>query len=438
MVQLAAMAGSRLGLLAHAPIPRLRLMVACGGAAGIAAAYNAPISGALFVSEIILGSIAMESFGPLVVASVTSSATLHHFLGYGPVYDVPRVHFVSNYELIFYVLLGVLLGHLAPPFLALLDLARAGFARLRLPLYWQLGVGGLVVGVISIFVPQVWGNGYSVVGTILRGELAGVWLLAVLAAKVLATSATVGSRAVGGVFTPTLFIGSAVGALYGGLLHQLLPTFTAIPAAYALIGMGGFLAATTHAPLTSILMLFEMTEDYEIVLPLMLACVVAHFTAKVYRRGESIYHASLTRALGADGVDDWRLRTIRALVKPVAAVTSPDTRLQELFAKFPARPMTRVYVCDGTKLLAWLDPREALTRLEKQQVTADATVGSVAQPVTFALTPDMTLSAALEGFLRERVTTLPVTPDQWRNTLLGEVSRQDLLLAIQDRMTYPK
>jgi hypothetical protein len=96
--------------------------------------------------------------------------------------------------------------------------------------------------------------------------------------------------------------------------------------------------------------------------------------------------------------------------------------------------MTRVYVCDGTHLLAWLDPREALNRLEKQQVTADATVGSVAQPVTFALTPDMTLSAALEGFL----TTLPVTPDQWRNTLLGEVSRQDLLLAIQDRMTYPK
>jgi len=134
------------------------------------------------------------------------------------------------------------------------------------------------------------------------------------------------------------------------------------------------------------------------------------------------------------------LRTIRALVKPVAAVTSPDTRLQELFAKLPTRPTTRVYVCDGTRthLLAWLDPREVLSRLEKLQVRPDATVGSVAQPVTFALTPDMTLSAALEGFLREQVTTLPVTPDQWRNNLLGEVSRQDLLLAIQDRMTYPK
>src|SRR5579864_6149898 len=337
MVQLAAMLGSRLGLLASAPIPRLRLMVACGGAAGIAAAYNAPISGALFVAEIVLGSIAMESFGPLIVASVTSSATIHHILGYGPVYDVPPVQFVSTWELALYAVLGVILGHLAPPFLALLEFAKSLFARLRLPLYLQLGVGGLIVGLISIAVPQVWGNGYSVVGTILRGQVAGAWLLVVLLAKVMATSATVGSRAVGGVFTPTLFIGCAIGALFGELVHGALPSITSQPAAYALIGMGGFLAAATHAPLTSILMLFEMTADYQIVLPLMLACVVAHFTAKVYRRGESIYHDSLTRALSAHGVDDWRLRTIQALVKPVAAVAPADKRLKDLFAELPKR-----------------------------------------------------------------------------------------------------
>jgi CIC family chloride channel protein len=185
-------------------------------------------------------------------------------------------------------------------------------------------------------------------------------------------------------------------------------------------------------------MLFEMTADYQIVLPLMLACVVAHFTAKVYRRGESIYHASLTRAVSADGVDDWRLRTIQPLVKPVAAVTAADTPLQELLAKLPPRPVSRVYVTEGNKLLAWLDPREVLTGLEQKRLTADASVVSVAHPVTFALTPEMPLSAALEGFLREQTATLPVTSDQWRNALLGEVSRADLLLAIQDRMTYPK
>jgi chloride channel protein, CIC family len=438
MVQLAAMIGSRLGLLARAPTPRLRLMVACGGAAGIAAAYNAPISGALFVSEIVLGSIAMESFGPLVVASVTSSATIHQFLGYGPVYDVPPVHFVSNWELIFYAVLGVLLGHLAPPFLALLDLAKARFAQLRLPLYWQLGVGGLIVGAISIFVPEVWGNGYSVVGTILRGQVVGLWLLAVLAAKVAATSATVGSRAVGGVLTPTLFIGCAVGALFGEALHNLLPRFTSEPAAYALIGMGGFLSATTHAPFTSIMLLFEMTADYQIVLPLMLACVIAHFTAKVYRRGESIYHAPLTRALLAANVDDWRLRTIQALVKPVGATTTGNTRLKDLLAQLPRPPLARVYVTDRDVLIAWLDPREVQAQINERRLSPEATVASLARPINFALTPDMALSAALEGFLREQATVLPVTSDQWRNTLLGEVSRHDLLLAIQDRMTYPK
>jgi CIC family chloride channel protein len=438
MVQLAAMFGSRLGLLAHAPVPRLRLMVACGGAAGIAAAYNAPIAGALFVSEIVLGSIAMESFGPLVVASVTSSATIHKFLGYGPVYDVPPVQFLFNWELTLYVLLGVILGHLAPPFLALLDRARSWFALLRLPLYWQLGAGGLIVGVISIFVPQVWGNGFSVVGNILHGELVGVWLLTVLVAKVVATSATVGSRAVGGVFTPTLFIGCALGALFGGLVHQALPTVTSQPTAYALIGMGGFLAATTHAPLTSILMLFELTEDYQIVLPLMLACVVAHFTAKVYRHGESIYHDSLTRGLTSADVDDWRLRTIQALVKPVTVSTSPETRLKDLLAGLPTRPVGRVYITEDNKLIAWLDPREVLARVNQQQLAPDATVASVARPVACALTQDMSLSQALEAFLRERATVLPVTPDHWRNTLVGEVSRHDLLLAIQDRMTYPQ
>jgi len=438
MVQLAAMLGSKLGLLARAPVPRLRLMVACGGAAGIAAAYNAPISGALFVSEIVLGSTAMESFGPLVVASVTASATAHRFLGYGPVFVVPHVQFASNWELVFYVVLGVLLGHLAPPFLGLLEYAKSRFARLRLPLYWQLGLGGLLVGVISIFVPQVWGNGYSVVGNILGGELVGFWLLAVLASKVLATSATVGSGAVGGVFTPTLFIGCGVGALVGEVLHTLMPSITSVPAAYALIGMGGFLSATTHAPLTSILMLFEMTLDYDIVLPLMLACVTAHYTAKVYRRGESVYHSSVSRGVAAGAQDDWRLKTVESLVKPAVAVVSPSTTLQAMFAGLPKSPINRVYVVHGDEITAWLDPREVLERVKKRQIEADMTVEAIARPITYTLAPDISLCAALDGFLREQATVLPVTPGQWRNTLLGEVSRHDVLLAIQDRLTFPK
>jgi CIC family chloride channel protein len=437
MVQLASMLGSRLGLLARAPIPRLRLMVACGSAAGIAAAYNAPISGALFVSEIVLGSTTMESFGPLVVASVTANATIHRFLGYGPVYDVPHIQFASNWELIFYVLLGVLLGHLAPPFLALLDFAKAQFVRLQLPLYWQLGLGGLIVGAVSILTPQVWGNGYSVVGNILQGQLVGLWLLAVLCAKVLATTATVGSGAVGGIFTPTLFIGCAVGALVGEGLHALLPSVTSVPSAYALVGMGGFLAATTHAPLTSILMLFEMTLDYDIVLPLMLACVTAHYAAKVYRGGKSVYSHALSHRIETSTDDDWTLRTVESLVKPAAATVQRSTTLESVFAGLPTRPINRVYVLENDQIVAWFDPREVLAQLKSGLLSGDMRVEALAKPVTFTLTPQMSLGVALDGFLREQANVLPVTSDQWRNTLLGEVARQDVLLAIRDRLSFP-
>ena len=438
MVQLSAMIASRLGQFARAPVPRLRLLVACGGAAGIAAAYNAPISGALFVSEIVLGSLAMETFGPLVVASVMADATIHRFLGYGPVFVVPHVQFASNWELGFYIVLGVLLGHLAPPFLGLLDYTKSRFVRLGLPLYWQLGLGGLIAGIISIFTPQVWGNGYSVIGNILQGNLTGLWLLAILVAKVLATSATVGSGAVGGVLTPTLFIGCAVGALFGGGLHELMPTIVSVPAAYALIGMGGFLSATTLAPLTSILMIFEMTADYEIVLPLMLACVSAHYTAKVYRNGKSVYDASLHSGATSNEGDDWRLRTVETLVQPAAAVVPDTATLGEALDELPKRPIDRVFVVKGDELVAWLNPREVLERMQQAKLGCHVPVASVAKPVEFALTPEMSLTAALEAFLREQATVLPVTAGQWRNTLLGEVSRSDVMLAIQDRLTYPK
>jgi CIC family chloride channel protein len=431
MVQLAAMLGSRIGRFGRAPIPRLRLMVACGGAAGIAAAYNAPISGALFVSEIILGGTAMESFGPLVVASVVASATVHRFLGYAPVYDVPKVQFASNWELIFYVLLGVVLGHLAPPFLASLDFAKSRFVRLKLPLPLQLGLGGLLVGVISIWVPQVWGNGFGAVGNILNAHLIGWTLLAVLLAKLLATAATVGSGAVGGVFTPTLFLGCAIGALFGGVVHALLPGATSVPAAYALVGMGGFLAATTHAPLTSILMLFEMTLDYDMVLPLMLACVTAHYTAKVYRRGESIYHAALQ---GRTQSSDYQLNTVAALIKPAGAVVSQATTLKQMFEHLPRRPLERAYVTSGDDLVGWLDLRELLAAFRANTVDGAATVASVTRPATLVLTQDLSLGAALDVFLQARANVLPVTGGQWRNNLLGEISRQDVLLAMQDRM----
>jgi CIC family chloride channel protein len=439
MVQLAALIGSKLGRLVGAPVPRLRLMVACGAAAGIAAAYNAPIAGSLFVAEIVMGTIAMESFGPLLVASVTANATIHHFLGYGPVFQAPQFQFVSNWELLFYALLGVILGHLAPPFLALLQWSKRQIARLSWPKYLSMLLGGLVVGGISAFVPQVWGNGYGVVSDILRGDLAGWLLMLVLFAKLATTASTVGSGAVGGVFTPTLFVGAAIGALAGEALHLALPATVAPASAYALVGMGGFLAATTHAPLMSILMIFEMTLDYELVLPLMLACVTAHYTAKVYRRGESIYHESLAAASSAAaGEQDWRLRTVGELIKPCVTFARHGYTLGQVLNALPKRPVDAIYIVnDNNGLVAWANPHQLLDDVTSGRRSANTDIDAVADPVALSLRADMPLGAALDAFLRTDALTLPVTSGQWQTTLLGEVSRRDLLLAISDQFGRP-
>jgi CIC family chloride channel protein len=278
MVQLGALVASWIGQ-AVGPLEQRQLLVGCGAAAGIAAVYNAPLAGVLFVGEIVIGSIALERLAPVIVSSVISSVTIRQFQG-GPIYGTPSFELLAPIELVPYALLGVAAGIVGPWFLRVVDLARAGFAATRLPLTLRLGLGGLLVGLVSVWVPQVSGNGYSVVTSLLAEPWLWTTVLMLLVFKILATAATVGSGAVGGVFTPTLFVGAALGSLWGAPWHALDPQRFAEPNAYALVGMGAVLAATTQAPFMSILMIFEMTVDARILLPLMLACVLAAYLAR--------------------------------------------------------------------------------------------------------------------------------------------------------------
>lgn len=293
MVQLAAMLSSLSGRFLILPPRQLRLLVACGATAGITAAYNAPIAGALFISEIVYGVISSATLVPLVVASVVANIVTRQILHYDAVFHMPPFDFVSGWEVASYLGLGLLAGLLAPQFLRLLDLSRAGFGRLPAPLWTRMALGGLIVGALSLYKPEVWGNGYSVVNSLLHTQWAWSAVAAILLLKIIATAASAGSGAVGGVFTPTLFVGAALGSLYGVGLQALLPPgAVSTPASYAVVGMGAMLAATTYAPLMSILMIFEMTLSYEVMLPLMLACITGYALAQRIRPA-SVYAKSL-------------------------------------------------------------------------------------------------------------------------------------------------
>src|SRR5450830_395510 len=259
MIQLAALSASILGRCLKLGRSNLRTLVACGAAAGVASAYSAPLAGAVFVCEIVLGSIASDRFVPILMASVVSNITVIAVLGYHPPYILHDIPVLPIMGMIWFLPLGLLAGLCTPIFLRLLAMTRFLFDRSGLTPLLSLAVGGLGVGLLSLQAPEVWGNGYEVVNAVLHTPWPAQALVSILLFKLLATALTTGSGAIGGIFTPSLFVGAMLGCLYGVWLQQLRLENVATPQIYAVIGMGAFLAASSRAPLMSILMIFEMT-----------------------------------------------------------------------------------------------------------------------------------------------------------------------------------
>ncbi|MBS1138306.1 MAG: Cl-channel voltage-gated family protein [Proteobacteria bacterium] len=274
MVQLSAWLASLIARALPLDEAERAAVLVCGIAAGIASAYHAPVAGVVFILELALGFLARPLAAPVLVAAVAGSALVHHLVGAERLFPMPPVD-LPGHALWFALATGVGFGLIGLGLLKLLDLARRGFHRIG-PLWLRLGLGGLIVGLVSAAVPQVWGNGYSVMSELLaRGDL---WRLValVLAAKLLATAASAGSGAIGGVFTPTLFVGAAGGYLAGELVAMVLGAGMADPRAFAVVGMAAVLAAVTRAPLMSIVMVLEMTGQYHLNLSIMLASAVAY------------------------------------------------------------------------------------------------------------------------------------------------------------------
>jgi chloride channel protein, CIC family len=427
MVQLAALAGSLIGRWVHFDPARLRLLVACGAAAGITSAYSAPIAGAFFVTEIVLGSIAMESFGPVVVAAVVANITMREFTHYQPPYEMPAFPPVAGLEVLLFVALGVLCGAAAPQFLRMLDVSKASFRKLPLPLPVRLALGGLVVGILSVWSPEVWGNGYSVVNSILHSPWTWTALVFVLVFKLVATAATAGSGAVGGIFTPTLFVGAVVGSLFGQGMHALWPHATSAPYAYAMVGMGAFLAGATQAPLMAILMIFEMTLSYQAVLPLMLSCVVAYFVSRAIAK-TSMYEITLRRNREEQERVRLRATQMRELIRPAETVVQPNAAVQEMTRVFLEYPVKYLYVTDQAgAFLGVVALKDITSDLLEKRDTASKTAADYLQPHFDVLTPDMSLGVALQHFMAFQGERLPVIESVAHPTLAGVVYKTSLL-----------
>jgi CIC family chloride channel protein len=434
MVQLAALAASLVGRFAHFDPPRLRILVACGAAAGITSAYNAPIAGAFFVSEIVLGSIAMESFGPMVVASVVANITMREFAGYRPPYEMPVFPAVTGLEVLLFVVLGLLCGAAAPQFLRLLDASKRQFQRLPAPLPVRLALGGLIVGVISVWVPDVWGNGYSVVNDVLHSPWTWQALVAVLVFKLLATAATAGSGAIGGIFTPTLFVGAVFGSLFGLGMEALWPGHTSASFAYAIVGMGALLAGATQAPLMAILMIFEMTLSYQVVLPLMVSCVVAYFVARA-TGSTSMYEITLRHHQDAQARSRLKATQMRELIQPASTVVPLTASVADMTRVFLEYPVKYLYVTDDAgRFRGAVALKDITSDLLDKRDTAHKTAAHYLHTPFPLLTPDMPLGAALEHFMCFQGERLPVIESAAEPMLAGVVYKTSLLDAYH-RMT---
>lgn len=436
MVQLAALAASVLGRWSHFDPTRLRLLVACGAAAGITSAYNAPIAGVFFVTEIVLGSMATEKLGPILVSSVAANITMREFANYRPTYEMPVFPPVAGGEVLLFVVLGLLSGVLAPHFLRLIAASKKCFSALPAPPPLRLALGGLIVGLISIRWPEVWGNGYEVVNSLLHRPWTWRALVSVLAFKIVATAATAGSGAIGGIFTPTLFVGAVLGCLFGLGVHAIWPDSTSAPFAYAMVGMGAFLAAATHAPLMAILMIFELTLSYQVMLPLMLSCVFAYLVARASER-ESMYEVTLRRSLEKKKRERLAATRMRELVKPADTVVPLTADVEDMTRMFLAYSVKYLYVVDEAECFVGVVSLKDITSdLLGHSDGVPRTAAHYLQQPVHVLTPDMSLADALKHFLTFHGERLPVVESNSQRLLLGVVYKTSLLDAFH-RMNPP-
>ena len=443
ITQLSATLASKLGQLAKWPPYRLRLLVGCGAAAGMAAAYNAPIGAAVFASLIVLGNFSMNLFAPLVFASVIATMVSRSFFGIEPWYHVPIFPPSTPGQLPWYIILGVLCGGISAAFLKLLRACKKGFTHMTMPIYVKMGLAGLAVGLVaSIGFPGVCGNGYFVTNSILHGDFERspddfFQLVGLFSAKLLVTAITVGAGTVGGVFTPTIFLGAAGGALFGSSLHYLgLENGTPV-GAFALVGMGATLAGTTKSPLLAMIMALEISLNYSLMPPLMLACVVSVLISHQLH-SQSVYtdHMRLKGLLWMRETDQTGAamdKTVGDLMNPPVPPVRENATLKDIAARFIANTNNFLPVVNkDNQLIGMLALQDLKEFLQDSQSLSGVIAEDLMRPPPKCLTPNQRLLDALPIVLESELRNVPIVNTRAENRLIGSLSRAQVLATFSE------
>jgi chloride channel protein, CIC family len=435
IVQLGSGIGSVVGQFPRLSGARIRTLVGCGAAAGIATAFNAPIAGVMFALEVVLGDFGIATFSPIVISSVAATAVSRHFLGDYPAILVPPYSLVSAWELPLYILLGIFCALVAVAFTKLFYWVGDRFEKLSLPAFLKPLLGGSIIGITGLFFPHILGNGYPTIDLVLMERISLGAILALMILKILSTSITVGSGGSGGTFAPALFIGAMAGAGFGGIAHRVLPEMTASLGAYSIVGMAALVAGITHAPLTAILMLFEMTGNYTIILPLMIACIIASvlsghlqkesmYTLKLFRKGVNIRAGKEVNVL--------KSILVAEVMNPEVESVQESMSLRELAEKITHSKYNTFPVVDRednlTGILSFLDYHEVIF----EDGLRDLVVArELATPKVVTVSTDDSLLTALQRINSKDYSILPVVDPENPAKIKGVLTRRDIISAYE-------
>jgi CIC family chloride channel protein len=454
IIQIGASFGSTIGQWLRLPEDWMKTMLLCGAAGGLSAIFNAPIGGVFFALEVIQRRFMAANLGFVVISSVTANFIAHRFLGDTPSFSIPTYNMASNWEIIPYIILGIISGFVALAFVKAFYKCENLFGDLRIPGYVKPAAGGLIVGLIGAWYFNVMGVGYGgsygvggvfmeqgAVDKVLLGEIGVATLLVLLVLKIIATSVSLGSGGSGGTFAPSLFIGSVLGGAFGIMVHRLFPTITAssvgeASGAYALVGMGALFAAVVHGPITAIILLFEMTRNYTLILPLMTAVVVSVAIARAFSR-ETIYTIPLVRR----GIDIHReeetdalgITTVGEVMTRDFPTVSPSMSVSELLDKLHSTGYHGFPVVDEKGAFCGIvtlqDVEQAMSRRTQTLTCAD-----IATRSPIVAYPDQSVREALAQLGGREVGQIPVVDRSNRTKLLGVLRRHDIMRAYMNAL----